>query len=122
MLPVYHLFCSIRAIGTHVLTDHGHGCILDTHANLVDDVVDPGTHAEGGGGNYAHAVDHRIDEQHRNVDEAGLDGHGRTQRGDHAGITLVEGERTNIKITTPNDLLIAELMVKNLEEKGGENL
>ena len=37
-------------------------------------------------------------------------------------IYLCDGDYANIKITTPNDLLIAELMVKNLEEKGGENL
>ena len=37
-------------------------------------------------------------------------------------ITLCEGEYSNIKITTPDDLLIAELKVKSLELKGGEDL
>lgn len=37
-------------------------------------------------------------------------------------IALCEGEYSNIKITTPDDLLIAELKVKSLELKGGEDL
>ena len=37
-------------------------------------------------------------------------------------ISLCEGEYSNIKITTPDDLLIAELKVKSLELKGGEDL
>ena len=37
-------------------------------------------------------------------------------------ISLCEGDYSNIKITTPNDLLIAELKVKSLELKGGEDL
>ena len=37
-------------------------------------------------------------------------------------IALCEGEYDNFKITTPNDLLMAELKVKNIELEVGENL
>ena len=37
-------------------------------------------------------------------------------------VALCEGEYNNFKITTPDDMIIAELKVKSLELKGGEDL
>jgi 2-C-methyl-D-erythritol 4-phosphate cytidylyltransferase len=34
------------------------------------------------------------------------------------GITLVEGNRENIKITTPFDLIVAEALVSSQEKSG----
>ena len=37
-------------------------------------------------------------------------------------VALCEGEYNNFKITTPDDMILAELKVKSLELKGGEDL
>ena len=111
-----HLLCALLLTCSDVLTDHGHCRILDSLADLVDDVVDAASHAEGSRGDHACAVDHGIDKEHGQIDKACLDRHGRAQGDDHARVLAVGNEAFLFEVKA--ELLAATEEIKQREEEG----
>ena len=97
----------------NVLADDGQGGILDALRDLVDDVVNTDAHAKGRRGHHAHVVDHSVDIQHREVDKARLNRHGRTQRQNHLRVAHLGLKALPCKVE-------AELGFPAIEEPNGE--
>lgn len=114
--PVDGLYGSSLLPRRNILADHWQGGILDALRDLVDDVVDADTHAEGRRGHHAHIVDHGVDIQHGEVDAARLNGHGRTQRQNHLGVARLGLETLSGKVEAEFDLSAIE--EPNREQEG----
>ena len=115
---VHHLLGSLLLPCPDVLTDHGHGGVLDALGYFIDDIVDAHTHAKGCRRHHSCAIDHGIDEEHGHVDKARLDRHRRPQGGDHAHVFAIEGEAFLLEIEAEG-FSVAEKIVDREQEGGG---
>ena len=113
---INHLLCSLLLTGTNVLADHRHCSVLDALRNLIDDIVDTHADAEGRRGHHADVVDHRVHEEHRQIDKARLDRHRCAETGDHTDILLVWDEIFEAEVEAESVSLLVEVIDR--EEEG----
>ena len=115
---VHHLLGTLLLARANVLADHRHGGILDALRDLVDNVVNAHAHAKGGGFDQSHAVDHRVDKQHGEVDAPRLNCHGGAKSGNHPYVFFTWNKAFLLKIKSKL-LLVAEEVIEREKEGNG---